>query len=64
METTATYDVSTREWVIDSPTVSSAKYWPGEIAFFANHAIVFAQTLIRGKNHGVNPFLVPIKDEK
>ena len=30
---------------------------------FANYAIVFAQTFVKGKNHGVNPFLVQIKDK-
>ena len=63
METTATYDQTTKEWIIDSPTSSSAKYWPGDLGFFANHALVFAQTLIKGKNYGVNPFLVRIRDE-
>ena len=29
----------------------------------ANYAIVFAQTLIKGKNYGVHPFLVQIKDK-
>ena len=29
----------------------------------ANYALVFAQTIIKGKNHGVNPFLVRIKDD-
>jgi acyl-CoA oxidase len=43
--------------------VSSAKYWPGELSFLANYAIVFAQTIIKGKNYGVHPFLVNIRDE-
>ena len=64
LETTSTFDPVTKQWIIDSPTASSAKYWPGEISFFANHAMVFAQTIIKGKNHGVNPFLVPIKDSE
>ena len=29
LETTATYDPRTEEFVINSPTVSSMKYWPG-----------------------------------
>lgn len=64
LETTATYDPTLREWIINSPTSSSAKYWPGEISFFANYAMVFAQTWVKGINHGVNPFLVPIKDQE
>jgi acyl-CoA oxidase len=34
------------------------------MTFFASHAIVFAQTIIKGKNYGINTFMVPIKDEK
>ena len=64
METTAIFDHTTKEWIIDSPTASSAKYWPGDLGFFANHALVFAQTIIKGKNHGVNPFLVRIRDDE
>ena len=33
------------------------------MGFVADYAIVFAQTIIKGKNHGVNPFIVRIKDK-
>lgn len=29
LETTATYDVATQQFVIHSPTLSSTKWWPG-----------------------------------
>lgn len=29
LETTATYDPATQEFVLNSPTVSSIKWWPG-----------------------------------
>jgi acyl-CoA oxidase len=29
LETTATYDKTTQEFIIDSPTLTSIKYWPG-----------------------------------
>lgn len=29
LETTATYDKSTQEFVINSPTITSIKFWPG-----------------------------------
>lgn len=63
LETTAEYDLATKEWILNSPTISSGKYWPGELSILANYAIVFAQTIIKGKNYGVHPFLVQIKDE-
>ena len=29
LETTATYDIKTDEFVMNSPTVTSMKWWPG-----------------------------------
>ena len=29
LETTATYEKTTQEFIIDSPTLTSIKYWPG-----------------------------------
>lgn len=62
METTATFDEKTKEFVIHSPTTLSQKYWITNGACHANYAIVFAQTVVKGKNEGVNPFIVPIRD--
>jgi len=42
LETTATLDKATDEWVIHSPTVSSTKFWPGGLGRTANYAVVFA----------------------
>lgn len=58
IETTATLDMKTDEFVIHSPTVTSTKYWPGGLGLWANHAIVFAQCLVEGNNFGVNAFMV------
>mmetsp|Transcript_9009 Transcript_9009/g.8406 ORF Transcript_9009/g.8406 Transcript_9009/m.8406 type:complete len:104 (+) Transcript_9009:343-654(+) len=58
IETTATFDKQTDEFVINSPTISSTKYWPGDSGLHANHAMVFAKLVIDGKSHGVQPFLV------
>lgn len=33
LETTAEYDPTTKEWIVNSPTISSGKYWPGELSF-------------------------------
>jgi len=41
-ETTATLDMATDEIVINSPTLTSTKYWPGDLGMFASHAILFA----------------------
>ncbi len=29
LETTSTYDKSTQEFVLDSPSLTSTKFWPG-----------------------------------
>jgi acyl-CoA oxidase len=42
IETTATLDMKTDEWVINSPTPTSTKYWPGGLGLMANKAAVFA----------------------
>ena len=53
LETTATLDLETDEWIIHSPTVTSTKYWPGGMGLWANHAIVLAQCKVGTKSYGV-----------
>ena len=62
LETTATYDKAKDEFVINTPTISATKWWPGEMGRMANYALVFAQLLIDGDKYGVSPFLVQIRD--
>ena len=40
----------------------SQKYWITNGACHANHAIVFAQTLVNGKNEGIHAFIVKIRE--
>ncbi|MCI4375780.1 hypothetical protein PGIGA_G00113130 [Pangasianodon gigas] len=61
LETTATYDPSTQEFVLNSPTVTSIKWWPGGLGKTSNHAIVLAQLYTQGKCHGLHAFIVPIR---
>lgn len=42
METTSTWDASTKEWVIHSPTTLSYKYWITNGAMHAHYSVVFA----------------------
>ena len=53
LETTATFDESSDEFVIHTPTISATKYWPGGLGMFASHAIVFARLKIKGKDFGI-----------
>jgi acyl-CoA oxidase len=63
LETTATYDPETQEFVIDSPTPSSRKDYIGGAANTARVAAVFAQLITEGEGHGVHCFVVPIRDD-
>ncbi|KAG6439335.1 hypothetical protein O3G_MSEX000686, partial [Manduca sexta] len=62
LETTATYDPKTEEFVLQSPTLTSHKWWPGGLAHTANHCIVVAQLYTNGTCYGVHPFFVQIRD--
>ncbi|XP_048345910.1 peroxisomal acyl-coenzyme A oxidase 1 isoform X2 [Sphaerodactylus townsendi] len=61
LETTATYDASTQEFILNSPTVTSIKWWPGGLGKTSNHAIVLAQLYTQGRSHGLHAFIVPIR---
>jgi acyl-CoA oxidase len=51
-------------FIINTPTVSATKFWPGDLGIAATHALVFAELIVQGKKHGVNSFIVPIRDLK
>ncbi|XP_050775276.1 peroxisomal acyl-coenzyme A oxidase 1 isoform X1 [Gopherus flavomarginatus] len=61
LETTATYDPTTQEFILNSPTVTSIKWWPGGLGKTSNHAIVLAQLYTQGQCKGLHAFIVPIR---
>jgi acyl-CoA oxidase len=63
LETTAAYDPTHEQFIVHSPTFSAGKAYIGNAANDARMAIVFAQLEIGGKQQGVHPFLVPLRDE-
>ena len=68
LETTATYDRDTREFVIHSTTPGARKDYIGGAAEHARYAAVFAQLITAGpgaepESQGVHCFVVPIRDE-
>ncbi|CAH2102908.1 unnamed protein product [Euphydryas editha] len=63
LETTATYDADTKEFVLHSPTLTSYKWWPGGLGQVANYCIVVAQLYTKRKCHGVHLFIVQVRDE-
>lgn len=64
LETTATFDEKSDEFIIHTPSVSATKWWIGGAAHSATHGAVFAQLWVKGKNHGVKTFIVPLRDPK
>ncbi|XP_060562644.1 peroxisomal acyl-coenzyme A oxidase 1-like [Ruditapes philippinarum] len=64
LETTATYDDKTEEFIINSPTISSTKYWPGSLGKCSNHVVLMAQLYTKDKCHGVHAFIVQIRSEQ
>ncbi|MTE23977.1 acyl-CoA dehydrogenase [Microbacterium sp. ZXX196] len=60
--TTATYDVETQEFVIETPFRAATKDYLGNAAKHARAATVFAQLITGGVNYGVHCFFVPIRD--
>jgi len=62
LETTAIYDKQTKEFIINSPTPSSEKFWIGGTGLHGHFTTVFARLIIDGKDHGIHAFVVPIRD--
>ena len=71
LETTATFQPESRggprggSWVINSPTLTSTKFWPGTLGRTANHAMVIARLIDGdGVDRGIHNFLVPLRSMK
>ncbi len=62
--TTATYDPETQEFVINTPYRAAWKDYLGNAALHGKAAVLFAQLITRGVNHGVHAFFVPIRDDE
>ena len=62
LETTATLDIDTDEFVIHTPHFKAAKFWPGNLGIQATHAVVFARCIALETDYGVQPFIVPVRD--
>ncbi len=61
LDTTATYDPDTDEFVVDTPFESARKDYIGNAARDGRLAAVFAQLIVGGESQGVHALLVPIR---
>ena len=60
--TTATYDPAAGEFVVHTPFRAAWKDYIGNAAIDGLGAVVFAQLVSRGVNHGVHAFYVDLRD--
>lgn len=58
LETEAHYDEKKQIFKINSPKVTSAKFWPGVLGMCSTHAVVQAKTFVKGKYIGVQTFVI------
>jgi len=61
LETTATFDRTKNEFVLNTPSLRATKFWPGGLGIQATHALVFAILVIDDYPYGPQPFVVPIR---
>ncbi|CAN3360583.1 acyl-coenzyme A oxidase 3 [Diutina catenulata] len=64
LETTATFDEKTDEFIIDTPHIGASKWWIGGAAHSATHCAVYARLVVKGKDYGVKVFVVPLRDSQ
>ena len=62
LETTATYDAAAGVFVLETPTVTATKWWPGGLGKTTTHAVVMARLLLHGVDRGQHAFVVQLRD--
>nr|BAK02006.1 predicted protein [Hordeum vulgare subsp. vulgare] len=64
LETEAVFDRETDSFVLNTPTLTSTKFWPGALARSSNYALLMAHLYAPDRNHpcGNQMFLVQLRD--
>ena len=62
LETTATYDAAAGVFVLETPTVTATKWWPGGLGKTTTHAVVMARLLLHGVDRGQHAVVVQLRD--
>ncbi|WFD28158.1 acyl-CoA oxidase [Malassezia nana] len=62
IETTATFDENTDEFIIHTPNLGATKWWIGGAAHSATHCAVFARLIVHGKDYGTKTFVVQLRN--
>lgn len=63
LQTIAEFDQKTDEFVLNTPTLTATKWWPGCLGKASTHVVLYAQLILEGKEKGVCVFIVQIRDE-
>ena len=61
-QTTAHFDKATQEFVLNTPTLRSMKWWPGGLGKTACFCMLYAQLILDGKELGFHCFIVQLRD--
>ncbi|XP_016927656.3 acyl-coenzyme A oxidase 1 [Drosophila suzukii] len=64
LETRADFDPKTDEFVLNTPKISSYKFWPGGLGHSSNYCLVMAQLYIDNKSKGPHMFFIQVRDEE
>lgn len=62
IETTATFNQAKDEFILESPTITSTKWWPGGLGKVATHALIQARLLLGKEDYGIHAFIVQVRD--
>ncbi len=63
LQTTAEYDASTQEFVLNTPFLKSMKWWPGNLGKTSTHCLVYAQLVVGGQEKGFHVFMIQLRDD-
>ncbi|EDV23614.1 uncharacterized protein TRIADDRAFT_28074 [Trichoplax adhaerens] len=64
LETTSTYDPKREEFVLNTPTLTATKWWPGCLGKTSTHAVVMAQLYIKNQCYGIHSFIIQLRSLK
>lgn len=62
IETQAIYNVEKQQFIINSPTITSSKFWVGGKGLHANYTILIARLTIENVDYGPHAFIVQIRN--
>lgn len=61
LETTSTYQKSTDGFVLNSPSLTSLKWWVGGLGVICTHALIQAKLIVSQKDYGPHLFIVQVR---